>query len=269
MEVWQVRDELSTDLSEVKRVVVRIVSGEVAVTAGEQPRIDVRRDSGADVHVELRGGVLEVSQPEPGLAPLDRFIKLLTEGRRHRCTIAITAPGSTSVDLTTVSADVLASGFDDGTRVKTVSGDVTLNRLAKEINVKTVSGDVDSKDITGGLRVKTVSGDVGVVDGSCRWVDAKGVSGDVLLDLDLDPSGTYDISTVSGDVAVRTTSEPNLYVDASSISGDLVSDFGLGWDRSRPGRKHISEAVGSGGARLWVKTVSGDLRVLRGREAAA
>jgi hypothetical protein len=269
VEGWKVHDELSTDLTDVQRVVVRTVAGDVTVTSGAQPHIDVRRLSGSDVHVDVRDGVLYVSQPEPGLAPIDRFFKMFTDGRRHRCMVSITAPPTASLDLTTISADIVAAGFEGGTKIKTVSGDVTLNHLAKEIDVKTVSGDIDSKDITGGLRVKTVSGDVTVVDGSCQWVDAKGVSGDVLLDLDLNPSGTYDISTVSGDVAVRTTSEPDLAVDATSISGDLVSDFGLGWDHSKPGRKHIAETVGSGGARLWVKTVSGDLRVLRGREAAA
>jgi hypothetical protein len=265
---WQVGDELSTDLEDVRRVVVRTVAGEVTVTSGPRPHVDVRRESGADVHVELRDGVLVVSQPEPGLAPIDRFIKMFTEGRRHRCIVSITAPPSASVDLATVSADILASGFEDGTKVKTVSGDVTLNHLAKEVDVKTVSGDVDSKEIAGDLKVKSVSGDIAVVDGSCRFVDTKTVSGDVLLDLDLDPAGTYDITTVSGDVAVRTTSEPDVAVDATTVSGGLLSDFGLGWSNAKPGRRHISETVGIGGARLYVKTVSGDLRVLRGREAA-
>jgi DUF4097 and DUF4098 domain-containing protein YvlB len=98
-------------------------------------------------------------------------------------------------------------------------------------------------------------------------VDAKSVSGEVLLDLDLDPSGTYDVSTVSGDVAVRTTSDPDLSVDAKTVSGEVVSDFGLDFD-ARPGRRELHDTIGNGGARLRVKTVSGDLRVLRGRVAA-
>jgi hypothetical protein len=265
---WRVSDVLSTPLPEISKVVVRTVAGEVTAAAGATPHIEVRRESGADVVVEVRDGILFVSQPDPDIAPIERFIRLLTEGKRHRCTVAITAPPGAEVSLSTVSADIVASGFDGGTSVKTVSGDVTLSTLRHEVDVKTVSGAIEAKNIAAGLKLKTVSGDVGVVDGACRWVDAKSVSGDVLLDLDLDPVGTYDISTVSGDVAVRTVAEPNLSVDVTSVSGRLVSDFGIGWSHG-PGRRRISETIGAGGARLWVKTVSGDLRVLRGREAAA
>jgi len=268
MDRWVVSDELQNDLEDVQDVTVRIVAGDVTITPGETSRVEVKRLSGADVHIEANNGSLLVAQPDPDIAPIERFIKMFTEGSRHRCSVTIVAAPGAKINVTTVSAEVVASGFAGGTHVKTVSGEVTLSRLAKSVDVKTVSGDVQVKDVSGGLKLKTVSGDVGVVDGSCQWVDAKSVSGDVLLDLDMDPSGTYDVSTVSGDVAVRTVSEPNLSVDASTVSGRLSSDFGIEF-ASKPGRKSVSETIGSGGAHLWVKTVSGDLRVLRGRQTSA
>jgi hypothetical protein len=268
MEAWRVSDQLSTELpADLRDISVRIVTGDVTVAAGPVPRIEVTRDNGADVVVELNDGALFVSQPDPDHAPITRLFKLLTEGTRHRCRVTITAPAGAKVSVSTVSAPVIVSGFDGGTKVKTVSADVTLSDLRNEVTVTTVSGQIEAKSIAAGLKLKTVSGDVAVVDGVCRFVDAKSVSGDVLLDLDLDPTGTYDISTVSGDVAVRTISEPNLIVDATSVSGSLVSDFGIHWE-SRPGRRSVSETIGTGGARVWVKTVSGDLRMLRGRAAA-
>jgi len=268
MDAWKVSDELSTQLpDDLTRVVVRVVAGDVTVTSGPVGRLDVRRESGADVTVEMHNATLFVSQPDPDLAPIVRFFKMFTEGSRHRCSVHIVAPPNAEVSVTTVSAPVVVSGFDRESKVKTVSGDVTLSDLRNEVGVTTVSGEIEAKGIAAGMRLKTVSGDVAVVDGACRFVDAKTVSGDVLLDLDLDPAGTYDVSTVSGEVAVRTISEPNLSVDATSVSGSLVSDFGIGWE-ARPGRRTVSETIGTGGARLYVKTVSGDLRVLRGRTAA-
>lgn len=267
MEVWKVSDDLSVDLEGVDKVVVRMVAGDLTVTCGEQAHVDVRRESGTDVTVELSGGTLFVSQPEPEMAPIERFFKYFTEGRRHRASVAIVAPPGCKIDLSTVSSDVVASGFTGGSKVKTVSGDVTLSDLQHEVDVKTVSGEIEAKNIVAGLKLKTVSGDIAIADGACRWVDAKAVSGDVLLDLDLDPKGTYDVTTVSGTVSVRTSSEPNVVVDATTVSGRLVSDFELGWDRA-PGRRRVSQTIGDGGARLWVKTVSGDLRVLSGRAAA-
>jgi putative adhesin len=267
MDAWKVEDTLETDVEELRQVIVRIVAGEVTVTAGPTSRIEITRESGAPVDVRLRDGILNVAHPDADMAPLERMIKWLTEGRRHRCTVAITASPDAKINLVAVSAPVVVSGFAGGTRVKTVSGDVTMSSLASSVDVKTVSGDIEAKGINAELKAKTVSGDLTVVDGSCRWVDAKTVSGEVMLDLDLDPSGSYDITTVSGNVAVRTISEPNLAVDAKTVSGEVISDFGLGFD-SKPGRRQLYDTIGTGGARLHVKTVSGDLRVLRGRAAA-
>jgi hypothetical protein len=268
MERWQVADELSTELATVHKVVVRVVAGDVTVTTGSTPRIEVRRDSGSDVFVELNNGTLFVAQPDPDLAGFERLVQYFKEGRRHRCTVAIVAPPEATVTVSTVSADAVVSGFSGGTTLKTVSGDVTLSTLRNDVDAQSVSGDIAAKNIAGGMKLKTVSGSVDVVDGACRWVDAKSVSGDVLLDLDLDPAGTYDVSTVSGTVSVRTVDEPDLKIDVTTVSGHFTSDFGLGMEAG-PGKRRISETLGDGGARLWVKTVSGDLRVLRGREVAA
>lgn len=270
MESWKVEDSLDVDLDGVDQVIVRIVAGDVTVTSapGTTTHLDVRYESGDAVHVTLRDGILHVAQPDPRASGWNRLLSMIGSGTRQRCTVAVTAPPHVKVDASMVSAGAVVSGFEGATKVKTVSGDVTLSKLDTHIDVKTVSGDVEAKDITGELRIKTVSGSAAVVDGACRWVDAKTVSGDVLLDLDVDPAGTYNVTTVSGEVALRTTETPNLSVEATTVSGDLVSDFGLGWN-DKPGRKKVRATIGDGGARLWVKTVSGDLRVLRGREAAA
>ncbi len=267
MERWRVDDDLSTELGDVRRVVVRIVAGEVTITAGESARVEVHRDSGSAVDVHFNDGIIEVRQPDTDASPLERFLSWFAEGRRHRCTVTITAPPDSVIDVTTVSAPVVVSGIKSGAKVKTVSGDVTLRSLGSRVDVKTVSGDVEAKAISAELKLKSVSGDLTVVDGACRRVDAKSISGEVTLDLDLNPDGMYDITTVSGGVSIRTSAEPNLRVDAKSVSGEVLSDFGLDWD-VRPGRRELSDTIGTGGARLYVKTVSGDLRVVRGRVAA-
>jgi hypothetical protein len=267
MERWRVSDSLSTDPGDVRRVVVRTVAGEVTVTSGPAAHIDVTREAGSDVDVRLVDGILNVTQPDAGTSPIERIIKWLTEARRHRCSVAVTAPEGASVDIVTVSSTVVVSGFRGGTRVKTVSGDITLSSLGERVDVKTVSGDVAAKGIEADVKLKSVSGDMSVVDGACSRVEAVSVSGDVLLDLDLDPQGTYDVSTVSGDVAVRTTSEPSLRLDVKTVAGDFVSDLGFDWG-VRTGYRELHEKVGEGGALLCVRTVSGDLRLIRGRAAA-
>jgi len=268
VETLTVGDTLDLDLEDVQRVVVSIVAGEVTITSGEKPHLEVRRETGDDVHVRYGDGLVHVAQPDPTGSGLDRLIHLFGSHGRQRCTVAITAPPTAKIEITTVSATVVASGFDAKSNVKTVSGDITLSKMGTKVDVKTVSGDVEAKNITADLKLKSVSGDVSVVDGSSAHVDAKAVSGDILLDLDLDPTGTYDVTTVSGDVSLRTNTEPSLTIDAKTISGSFVSDFGGSWS-DKPGRRNLHHTIGNGGARLWVKTVSGDLRVIHGRQAGA
>src|SRR5688572_7977759 len=131
----RVSDRLETELPELSQIVVKAVAGEVTVAAGARPHIEVRRESGGDVFVEVRDGVLYVSQPEPGMAPIERFVRMVTDGRRHRCRVTITAPPQANIDITVVSADVVVSGFEGGTNVKAVSGTVTLASLRHEVDV--------------------------------------------------------------------------------------------------------------------------------------
>lgn len=268
MTSWSVEDTLSVDLEDVGEVDVGIVAGDVTVTAAEGPaHLEIERLSGPPVEVELAGGRLRIRHPkrEGLLELLDRF----AGAGKPEASVVLSVPAGARVDVKAVSAPVLASGLRAGTSVKTVSGDVTLRDLAEEIDVKTVSGDVGAKGIAGDLKAKTVSGAVALVEGSCRWVRTKTVSGDVLLDLDLDPSGVYDLGTVSGEVALRTGAAPSVVVEAQSVSGSVASDFRLDWDELGPGRRSLRRRIGSGEARLAVKTVSGDLRLVRRREAAA
>lgn len=265
---WSVEDVLAVDLDDVREADLGIVAGDVAITAADEPaHLEVERTSGPPVDVELVDGRLRIHHPKrEGLLEL---IDRVAGSGKPEASAVLVVPAETRLHAKTVSAPVLVSGLDARTSVNTVSGGLTLKDLADEVEVKTVSGDVEAKGLRADLKAKTVSGTVALVDGACRWVRVKSVSGDVLLDLDLDPSGVYDLGTVSGDVALRTGADPSVVVEAQSVSGAVVSDFGLDWDELRPGRRVLRRRVGSGEARLAVKTVSGDLRLVRRREAAA
>src|SRR5687767_507186 len=112
MDTWKVEDSLDSDVEGIDRVIVRIVAGDVSITKGEQAHFSVRRESGAEVHVEVRDGTLRIAQPAPDLAPLERFFRMLSEGRRNRSTVAVTAPAGAKIEVSAVSASVVVSGFE-------------------------------------------------------------------------------------------------------------------------------------------------------------
>lgn len=281
---WMVEGSQTIELDDVRDVKIRIVGGSVSVTAaqhGEPPRLEVESIQGGPVDVHHELGSLRVFHPEWAWAGWRRILEGLTVSadikigsftfpgvRAPECRIVLRVPAESRLDASTVNAAVTVSGLRTPVHLKTVSGDLTLADITDLVDARTVSGEVAARGLAGDLKAKTVSGDVSVVGGSSSWVDAKTVSGDVTLDLDLDPRGVYEFITVSGDVGLRLPDEPDVMVELSSVSGALDTDFGLSWDDHRGGRKRIRERLGSGSARLFVRTVSGSTRLIRRRAVA-
>ncbi|MGH2685080.1 MAG: DUF4097 family beta strand repeat-containing protein [Actinomycetota bacterium] len=203
-------DELvELDLDGIREAHIHIISGAVAATAGAAPGVvRVRFDADCPVHVSFDDGVLEVRR-DPLSGGWLRF--------REDVVVELTAPDDVLVRAGVVSASVVVRGFADHVDAQTVSGPVTLDDLSGPVRVKTVSGDIEARALHDTLSVNTVSGDVTLVDGDCAEVEAKTVSGDVLLDLRVDPAGSYRVTTLSGDVGLRVDDdEPPVHVKTMS-----------------------------------------------------
>jgi DUF4097 and DUF4098 domain-containing protein YvlB len=198
----------------------------------------------------------------------------ITWGGDFEC--RITCPRGTDLDLSGGSTDLRVEGELGEVSVRTASGDVRLDESRGELQVKTASGDITVRAVTAEASLVTVSGDVGVdrVDAS---LTARAVSGDVAVgvlagplalsttsgDVDLRAvvAGDVRVQTVSGDVRVGIARGTRTWIDATSVSGRLESELGL--------EDHEPDAVDEGAAvvPLRVKTVSGDVAVVRAAEA--
>jgi hypothetical protein len=264
---WTVEDSLATELVGVEQVVVQLVGGEVTITAIDGPaRLEISQVKGGAVEVTLEDGRLTVAH----VGTYQRGLGwLLGRGSGPSARVTIGVPGSTRANVSTVTADILVAGLARAVNAKSVSGDVTLKGLSDAVQVRTVSGDVAATDVSGDLTVASVSGDVGMVNGSCHWLQARTVSGDVTLDLALPHGAVYSINTVSGGIGLRVPTDPSVVFEATSLSGRLSGEWDLRWDDLAPGRRRVRRTIGSGDARLQIKTLSGDVRVARRAEAAA
>lgn len=129
-----------------------------------------------------------------------------------------------------------------------VSGDVTVSDVRSDVQASTVSGDI-VVSTTGVAHARSVSGSVDVAMGATGWRE-------------------LDFNTVSGDITLRMPEALDAEVDFSSLSGDFESDFAVtlrGQARRQWVGSRVRGTIGEGGRSLSVKTVSGDLRLLRGR----
>lgn len=261
---------------------VRLPSGRVLVATADEPRTTVevvavgRRGQDAideiDVTMEERLGryVVKVEQK-------DRFrwgpIQI-TWGGDFECRI-VCPPGS-ELDLSGGSTDVRAEGELGEVSIRTASGDIKLESVIRQLQVKTASGDIEVASVTGQASLVTVSGDVvlGAADSS---VTARSVSGDVTVghssgdigisttsgDVDVKAvsGGDVRVQTVSGDVRLGITRGTRTWIDATSVSGRLESELGL--EDHEPAPDEGPDPV----VPLHVKTVSGDVSVVRGAAA--
>ncbi|MGN6243795.1 MAG: DUF4097 family beta strand repeat-containing protein [Motilibacteraceae bacterium] len=258
---WDVEDRAGIDLTGVRRVAVRLVSGSVDVVghAGDRARVEVDDVQGPAVKVRLSDdGTLTVSQGDIGWAG---FLSWVARGLgKTSARVALSVPRGAALELGVVSAEATVAGVDAPTHVKAVSGDVTLEGCSRGLVAETVSGDIEASGLEGELRFHTVSGDLTVADGGAATVHSESVSGDVLLDLRAPVR--VEVQTVSGDVTVRVPREAALHVDARSTSGRLTSALAGLTSTSAPADKRLSGSTGEHAAPFRARTVSGDVVLL-------
>ena len=243
---------VTIELGDVSRVDVSLVAGDVLVSATPGPsRVEVEWLGGPDVTVNEEGGVLVVRHdawPWPG-------------GGLPRAVVAVQCPPGAAVEASTVNAPTVVVGMAGQVRTSSVSGPVTLSFVGGDVRARTVSAPVEMEGVSGRLQVTTVSGPVELAGGRLAELRAASASGDLLLDLELLPAGTYRCTTVSGDVALRVPEEVGADVEACSVSGRL--DVG-GRPVHRGGRgmyARIGEASPDA-PRILLRTVSGRMTVV-------
>jgi DUF4097 and DUF4098 domain-containing protein YvlB len=263
---------------------VRIPSGRVRVTTAHEPQTSVElissrrgQDALDDVAIsadERQGRhVITIEQK-------DRFrwgpIQITWGGDLE---VRITCPPGSDLELAGGSTDLKVDGDLGAVSAKTASGDVRLGNVRDKVEVKTASGDVSIGTIARGGAVVTVSGDMEIrrIDGELA---ARSVSGDVEIGALAAPltlattsgdvtvaaleAGEFRVQTVSGDARIGVARGTRVWIDAVSVSGDLKSELGLA-DQVPEGEGEENEA--SPVVPLHVKTVSGDVRIVRSAEA--
>ena len=225
--------EIETANTDETRVELEAVANNDAIRdLVENSRIElVRRGDGHEVIVEAKsrhGIFISISQ-----GPDIRF-----GGPDVR--LRITCPHGADLEARTKSADVRARGEYGAVDLKTASGDLQVDKAKGPTRIKSASGDVHIDEVVSSLEVQSVSGDL----------HAGLVHGDIRAQL------------VSGDVMVGVRAGARVYVDANTVSGSTSSEFELS------DAPTAAPAADAPLVELFVKTVSGDVRIERALAAA-
>jgi Uncharacterized conserved protein len=190
---------------------------------------------------------------------------------------------SGSIEIRNISADLLADTESGDIRVSGGSsveassseGGVEVEN-AKRVSARLISGALRCREISDSIDVETESGDI-IVESSAGNVVAQSDSGDISVlhpggrlrvsggsgDVELELAGRFaggEISTTTGDVSL-TLSDSDLELRAETLSGRLDAP---GTEQpTTTGPRRCALRLGSGGRRLHIKSVSGDIEIER------
>lgn len=247
----------------VRSLRLAAIAGKINIVGTDgPPSIEVARATEQPVRITLEGGELVVKHGEDRRPSV---LNWLCGGRKMTAEVSIAVPPDCLVDARLVSGPMTVSNFHERVEVKGVSGDVTLAEVHGRTKVGTVSGAITVEQVTGDLSVKAASGEITVLGGTGGTIDVSAVSGAIMIDLEDPVPSSVKLQCVSGAIKVRLPHEPDVSVDLITSNGRVASAFDeVGVNGQGPtGSRRLSGRIGSGEARLYGKTVSGSVTLLR------
>jgi DUF4097 and DUF4098 domain-containing protein YvlB len=163
-----------------------------------------------------------------------------------------------SAQLSTVSGSIAADDIGDDLRASSTSGTVTISNIKGDVEVRSVSGSAQVAKPTGRVEANTSNGAINI-QGATNDVKARSTSGGVTVQGNPAAASHWDLRTVSGRVQVVVPPAANFRLSAEAVSGQIKTDIPIVIEEQS---KHSLRAhAGTGGARVEVHTVSGEIRV--------
>jgi hypothetical protein len=241
------------------RLKISNIRGRVIIQGGSGENIEVRAEKLLDSG-DADNTSIEISQLDNGKVIVNtRYEQVGFRYFRNlipcRVNYEVVVPQDCDVNVNGVSNTARISGISGGIQVSTVSGDLELNSLDGKFQIRSVSGDVQGKNISGAAEINTVSGDFILRDCDFPSLNAKTVSGDLILETPLG-LGPYKFHAVSGDIKLEVPDLQGTTIDSSSLSGDVRTP--LQFASINHTRNHHRLEIFGGGVGIDHHSVSGD-----------
>lgn len=197
--------------------------------------------------------------------------------------LEVRVPEGSSIDVSTVSADITVEDVEGEQKLQTVSGDVEVQAFGNDVSAQSVSGDVDvngngsdaeiagntvSGDVSvinasGSVTAEAVSGDILVRDGSFDRAGLNTVNGEIDFQASLRNGGKLTAESVNGDVDIQFGGDVDARFDIETFNGDISNCFGPKAERTSkyaPGWE-LSFSEGNGQGRVTISTLNGDIDI--------
>lgn len=203
--------------------------------------------------------------------------------RKIASDLTIRVPSGSSIDVSTVSADIDSEDVTGTQKLHSVSGDIDTEVAGNDVSAASVSGDVEitgagkdaeteaetvSGDITlfrvaGAVGAVAVSGDITIEEGSFDRATINTVNGEIIFQAGLRDGGKMTVETVNGDVDVMFSNKVSAKFSIETFNGEIDNCFGPKAARTSkytPGWE-LNFSVGDGDGRVEMSTLNGDMDV--------
>ncbi len=162
------------------------------------------------------------------------------------------------IQLTTLSGAVSATDIGNDVRASSASGSVTVSNTRGDVRVNAVSGVIRVFNPGGRIEADTASGEV-EIQGARNDVKAHAASGRVSVQGNPGADSYWELKTLSGAVHLGVPASANLHLSAEAVSGEIRTDIPIVIEEQ--GKHSLRAHMGSGGGRVDVHTISGEIRV--------
>jgi DUF4097 and DUF4098 domain-containing protein YvlB len=267
----------SIDAASNGHVEIINISGSLEVYGWSRDTVEVKGELGAKVEeliLERNGDKVLVKVK----VPRNNSNNISSE-------LVVRIPEDSSVEVSTVSADITSEDVEGEQNLKTVSGDVyvkaansdvSAQAVSGDVNVdgngadietqaNTVSGDVEVNNVAGTVSAEAVSGEVIVRDGSFERANLNSVNGEIVFHAELREDGKLSVETVNGDVDILFAGDVSARFDIETFNGDIDNCFGPKAERTSkyaPGWE-LSFTEGGGEGRVTITTLNGDVEMCK------
>jgi DUF4097 and DUF4098 domain-containing protein YvlB len=162
------------------------------------------------------------------------------------------------VQLTTASGSVSATDIGNDVRVSSATGSVNVSNAKGDVHVNAIAGVIRISNSAGRIDADTTSGEV-EIQGAAKDVKAHAISGRVSVQGNPDADSYWELKTISGTVQLSVPASANLHLSAEATSGEIRTDIPIVIEEQ--GKHSLRAHMGSGGGRVDVHTVSGEIRL--------
>lgn len=261
-----------------------LISGKIRVTGWDRP--DVK------ISATIESGRLRFSSNSSRVSlSVDDSDDEGRRGRRHNNTgdarYEVSVPRGSRLILEAVSGDITAKGSQGEIEASSVSGDVDVTDGARAVSAEAVSGNVHAAQVNGSLRAESVSGDLRIenvtgdleassVSGNIRMagiqskdVRTETVSGDIIYNGTIEPSGRYGFESHSGTLRLNIPRGAGAQFSVETFSGDLQTDFPVTISGRTAIRREgrVEFTIGDGRAKVTAQTFSGSIMINNGTDS--